>query len=214
MYARCFFCFLPKTHRKMIAPTHNVATFDMALSAKYNIQKCGSGLTVKSSQFHNNEEISTLYIYDGIQRPKHIINCDGDTISYTYDMLDRTTQVSHPASGTISITYDPAGNMLTRETANLADTDLYIRYFYTYSRLDSISYPQHPENNVVYLYGGQNAENGRRCRLWGYKDATGAVEYSYGNMGEIVEECRSVVTKGFIMPGDLRYKNLEDYKLE
>lgn len=154
----------------------------------------GSGLIVKSSQFHNNEEISTLYIYDGIQRPKHIINCDGDTISYTYDMLDRTTQVSHPASGTISITYDPAGNMLTRQTANLADTDLYIRYFYTYSRLDSISYPQHPENNVVYLYGGQNAENGRRCRLWGYKDATGAVEYSYGDMGEIVEECRSVVT--------------------
>ncbi len=29
----------------MIAPIHNVATFDMALSAKYNIQKCGSGLT-------------------------------------------------------------------------------------------------------------------------------------------------------------------------
>ena len=45
MYARYFFCFLPKTHRKMIAPIHNVATFDMALSAKYNIQKCGSGLT-------------------------------------------------------------------------------------------------------------------------------------------------------------------------
>ena len=40
---------------------------ELVLSAKYNIQKCGSGLIVKSSQFHNNEEISTLYIYSRSQ---------------------------------------------------------------------------------------------------------------------------------------------------
>ena len=105
----------------MIAPIHNAATFDMALSAKYNIQKWGSGLTVKSSQFHNNTEIATLFLYDGIQRPRYTINCEGDTTAYTYDMLDRQIEVKHPASGTTKLSYDLAGNLLTKQTANLTD---------------------------------------------------------------------------------------------
>ena len=42
-------------------------------------------------------------------------------------------------------------------------------------------------------YGGQNAINGRKCRLWGYTDATGAVEYSYGDMGEIMPNASAVM---------------------
>lgn len=38
-----------------------------------------------------------------------------------YDMGDRRTEVNHPASGITSFTYDPLGNVLTKQTANMAE---------------------------------------------------------------------------------------------
>ncbi len=38
-----------------------------------------------------------------------------------YDMGDRRTEVNYPASGITSFTYDPLGNVLTKQTANMAE---------------------------------------------------------------------------------------------
>ena len=75
----------------------------------------------------------------------------------TYDMGDRRTEVNHPASGITSFTYDPLGNVLTKQTANMAEEGKMITYSYDYHRLTGINYPDHPENNVKYYYGGRNA---------------------------------------------------------
>ena len=99
-----------------------------------------------------------------------------------YDMGDRRTEVNHPASGITTFTYDALGNVLTKQTANLAKEGKSITYDYDYHRLTGINYPDHPENNVKYYYGGRNASQNRIGRLMLREDGTGAIEYFYGNL--------------------------------
>ena len=47
--------------------------------------------------------------------------------TFTYDMGDRRTEVNHPASG-----IDALGNVLTKQTANLAKEGKFITYNYDY----------------------------------------------------------------------------------
>ena len=65
-------------------------------------------------------EITTTFEYDGIQRLVRVTDTEGNVTTSTYDMGDRRTEVNHPASGITSFTYDALGNVLTKQTANLA----------------------------------------------------------------------------------------------
>ena len=80
-------------------------------------------------------------------------------------MGDRRTEVNHPASGITTFTYDDLGNVLTKQTANLKKEGKTINYEYDYGRLTAINYPDHPENNVKYHYGGINSSHNRIGRL-------------------------------------------------
>ena len=111
----------------------------------------------------------------------------------TYDMGDRRTEVNHPASGITSFTYDALDNVLTKQTANLAKEGKFITYDYGYQRLTGINYPDHPENNVKYYYGGCNASQNRIGRLMLREDGTGAIEYFYGKMGEVTKSRRTMI---------------------
>ena len=111
----------------------------------------------------------------------------------TYDMGDRCTEVNHPASGITSFTYDALGNVQTKQTANLAKEGKFITYDYDYQRLTGINYPDHPENNVKYYYGGRNASQNRIGRLMLREDGTGAIEYFYGKMGEVTKTRRTMI---------------------
>mgnify|MGYP006973067635 CR=1 FL=1 len=51
------------------------------------------------------------------------------------NMGDRRTEVNHPASGITSFTYDALGNVLTKQTANLAKEGKFISYDYDHQRL-------------------------------------------------------------------------------
>lgn len=108
-------------------------------------------------------------------------------------MGDRCTEVNHPASGKTSFTYNPLGNVLTKQTANMAEEGKMITYTYDYHRLTAINYPDHPENNVKYYYGGRNASHNRIGRLMMREDGTGAIEYFYGKMGEVTKTRRTLI---------------------
>lgn len=62
--------------------------------------------------------------------------------TFTYDMGDRRTEVSHHASGITCFTYDALGNVLTKQTANLAKEGKFITYDYDYLRLTGIKQPR------------------------------------------------------------------------
>ena len=83
--------------------------------------------------------------------------------------------------------------MLTKQTANLAKEGKSITYDYDYYRLTGINYPDHPENNVKYYYGGRNASQNRIGRLMLREDGTGAIEYFYGKMGEVTKTRRTLI---------------------
>ena len=154
----------------------------------------GSGKTLKTIQKSGPDgEITTSFEYDGIQRLVRVTDTEGNVTTSTYDMGDRRTEVNHPASGITSFTYDALGNVLTKQTANLAKEGKFITYDYDYQRLTGISYPDHPENNVKYYYGGRNASQNRIGRLMLREDGTGAIEYFYGKMGEVTKTRRTMI---------------------
>ena len=138
-------------------------------------------------------EITTSFEYDGIQRLVRVTDTEGNVTTSTYDMGDRRTEVNHPASGITSFTYDALCNVLTKQTANLAKEGKFITYDYDYQRLTGINYPDHPENNVKYYYGGRNASQNRIGRLMLREDGTGAIEYFYGKMGEVTKTRRTLI---------------------
>ena len=165
--------------------------------ALHNVQAThtnGSGKTLKTIQKSGPDgEITTSFEYDGIQRLVRVTDTEGNVTASTYDMGDRRTEVNHPASGITSFTYDALGNVLTKQTANLAKEGKFIIYDYDYQRLTGINYPDHPENNVKYYYGGRNASQNRIGRLMLREDGTGAIEYFYGKMGEVTKTRRTMI---------------------
>lgn len=165
--------------------------------ALHNVQAThtnDSGKTLKTIQKSGPDgEITTSFEYDGIQRLVSVTDTEGNVTTSTYDMGDRRTEVNHPASGITSFTYDALGNVLTKQTANLAKVGKFITYDYDYQRLTGINYPDHPENNVKYYYGGRNASQNRIGRLMLREDGTGAIEYFYGKMGEVTKTRRTMI---------------------
>ena len=154
----------------------------------------GSGKTLKSIQESGPDgDIVTTFGYDGIQRLVRVTDADGNVTTSTYDMGDRRTEVNHPASGKTTFTYDALGNVTSKQTANLAGEGKSITYDYDYNRLTGINYPDHPENNVKYYYGGRNASQNRIGRLMLREDGTGAIEYFYGKMGEVTKTRRTMI---------------------
>ena len=165
-----------------------------ALGNEQSTYTNGSGKTVKSVQHSGPDgDITTTFEYDGIQRLVRVTDVEGNQTLSTYDMGDRRTEVNHPASGITSFTYDALGNVLTKQTANMAEEGKMITYTYDYHRLTGINYPDHPENNVKYYYGGRNASHNRIGRLMLREDGTGAIEYFYGKMGEVTKTRRTLI---------------------
>ncbi|MDO5616148.1 MAG: hypothetical protein Q4G16_08150, partial [Cruoricaptor ignavus] len=51
---------------------------------------------------------------------------------------------------------------------------------------------RHSDNNVRYHYGTAEETPSRRGRLWLVEDASGGIEYFFGNIGEIIKEIRTI----------------------
>ena len=165
-----------------------------ALGGKQATYTDGSGKTVKTEQLSGPDgTITTSFEYDGIDRLVKVTDTEGNVTTSVYDMGDRRTEVNHPASGITTFTYDNLGNVLTKQTANLRKEGKAISYEYDYGRLTAINYPDHPENNVKYHYGGIHSSYNRIGRLMLREDGSGAVEYYYGKMGEVLKTVRTLI---------------------
>ena len=171
-----------------------VTTVTDALGNRQATYTDGSGKTVKTEQLSGPDGIiTTSFEYDGIDRLVKVTDTEGNVTTSVYDMGDRRTEVNHPASGTTTFTYDALGNVITKQTANLKKEGKTINYEYDYGRLTAINYPDHPENNVKYHYGGINSSYNRIGRLMLREDGSGAIEYYYGKMGEVLKTVRTLI---------------------
>ena len=171
-----------------------VTTVTDALGNRQATYTDGSGKTVKTEQLSGPDGIiTTSFEYDGIDRLVKVTDTEGNVTTSVYDMGDRRTEVNHPASGITTFTYDALGNVITKQTANLKKEGKTINYEYDYGRLTAINYPDHPENNVKYHYGGINSSYNRIGRLMLREDGSGAIEYYYGKMGEVLKTVRTLI---------------------
>ena len=169
-----------------------VAHVTDALDNESETHVSDSGRTLKSIQYDGAGQIVTSFTYDGIGRLVAVMDADSNVTVSEYDMGDRRVRVSHPASGETMFTYDALGNVLTRQTANLRDRAQFIEYGYDRGRLVSVSYPEHPENDVRYYYGGANDPDNAKGRLCLRLDATGGEQYAYDDMGNVKKTVRTV----------------------
>ncbi|MCQ2230623.1 MAG: hypothetical protein MJZ30_02055 [Paludibacteraceae bacterium] len=161
----------------------------------------GAGRVVRTSQYYTpmgtgateSGWVDVNYHYDPINQLSSYDDAGNNHVAYEYDMAGRPLSVSHPSVGSISLAYDNAGNLIKRRTQKLTDEGNAIEYGYEYNRLVSISYKDHPENNVFITYGGVNAHHNRIGKVALVQDGTGAQEFYYGRLGELTKVRRTIV---------------------
>ena len=139
------------------------------------------------------EAVWTSFRYNAIGEQTEAMDDMGNTVFSVYDILGRRVERRHPDAGTTTFKYDLAGNLIELVTANLAKEGLAILYSYDFERLTEITYPQNIENNVKYTYGEPGASDNRAGRIVLQEDASGAQEFFYGPLGEVVKNIRTVV---------------------
>jgi len=138
-------------------------------------------------------DVWTNFSYNAIGEQLEAIDDKGDKTVSTYDWLGRRITRVHPDAGLSTYAYDLAGNLTSLQTANLQETGEFVTYSYQYERLTDVTYPSNPENNVHYSYGEAGASDNRAGRVVLQEDASGAQEFSYGPLGEVVKNTRTVV---------------------
>jgi RHS repeat-associated protein len=151
------------------------------------------GLVLAQKNYTGKGDIWTSFTYDGMNQQLSSTDDIGATTTIQYDMLGCRISQTHPDAGTTRYSYDLAGNMIKMVTANLQKDSTAITYSYDFNRKTAITYPLNPENNVHFTYGASGAAFNRTGRIVVQEDATGAQEFFYGSLGEIVKNVRTIV---------------------
>src|SRR5690606_14657957 len=148
--------------------------------------------------------IFTHFTYNAIGEVLSYTDDEGIMTSYSYDLLGRKVAINHPDNGTTKYWYDKAGNLIRLQTANLGALDKYIEYQYEYNRLYAVIFPENQQgipniSNVYYSYGVPSSGN-QSGRLINQQDASGLQDFTYGNMGEVIYNRRTVVSPSPNLP--------------
>jgi len=139
------------------------------------------------------QSIWTSYAYDPLGELTTVRDANNNTTRQTFDNLGRRTVVDNPDTGKTQTSYDLASNKTAEVTANLAATGQQIGYRYDFNRLVAINYPRFPANNVSYSYGAPGASDNQAGRISHVVDQAGSEDRSYGKLGELTKQVRTVV---------------------
>ena len=153
-----------------------------------------------SESFHNGEPVWTSYVRPDGQLVQ-VTDDHGHVTTETYDNLGRRTAIGNPDTGLTQTVYDLVGHQVAQITPDLRARHQQISFGYDFSRLVSISYPDNPQNDVSYTYGPPGAPDNGAGGLVKTTDASGVLLDSYGKLGEITKEVRTLNTfVGFSRP--------------
>lgn len=143
------------------------------------------------------QTIWTDYEYDPIQQLTAIRDDHGNLTRVVYDVLGRRTLIDNPDTGPTRMEYDSASNLRRKITAALAAQGGAITYGYDHKRVVSIQHTNFPETDVSYTYGGSELlGNGKNqvARVIRVTDESGSEERSYGRLGEVIEEVKTIAS--------------------
>jgi RHS repeat-associated protein len=140
------------------------------------------------------QPIWTTYLHDPLHQLVAVIDDQGNRTSVVYDNLGRRLSIDAPDAGKTEYVYDRASNLTAKITSNLKIAGQQIAYDYDFNRLLAIRYPAFAQNNVTYTYGAPGASNNRAGRIVTVTDESGREERSYGKLGEVTQETKTVAT--------------------
>ena len=114
-----------------------------------------------------------------------------NAITVEYDMLGRRTSLESADNGRKEYVYDECGNVVEESDSLLRAEGVSIAYTYDgLNRLTEIDYPF--STDIVYYYGEPGADENGAGRIVRLTDETGMTTRSYGLLGEVVEESRTI----------------------
>ena len=149
------------------------------------------------------DEAITRFQYDALGQMIRSIDPDGLITTHTFDGMGRRVQRVHPDAGVMRWQYDPVGNLIATQTQRQINDGTHTAYHYTYSRLDSVCYPNHPEMNVVYEYDSIGG------RVLTRKDMSGYEYFEYDDMGNVTLSERLITlpteTNGYVFTTQYHY---------
>jgi len=148
------------------------------------------------------------YAYNGIGEMLSATDAEGNRLEMTYDRLGRRTRMTSADIGTKEWQYDRAGNVIVERDSELTHRGSQIRYVYdSMNRLTEIIYPF--SENTRYEYGAPNAPRNSRGRVTKILDETGSMEYTYGELGQVLTETREIkqlpLSRGQTRTATMRY---------
>lgn len=162
-------------------------------------------ITSTKRYFSQGNDIWTSFQYNPINELIAAIDNKQNTITAEYDWLGRRTALNHPDAGITTWQYDAAGQITKKITANLRSSGKSIQYHYDHERLKKIIYPYNHNNDVTYHYGQRNDPYNRAGRIKVQEDGSGAQEFFYNPIGDVVKNIRTII---------LPYYGCETYKME
>ena len=139
-----------------------------------------------------------LYTYDPISQLEQVIQHtpQGDyTVHFSYDLRGLQTEMTSPETGKTVLHYDERGSLIEKSTPNLRSAGKVITYAYDgLGRLLRTRYPD--MDNVTYTYGDPEIPEHKTIhaigRILSRTDQSGSIKYTYGKMGEVVQEERTL----------------------
>jgi len=137
------------------------------------------------------DNIWTSYKYNAVNELLEVKDSQNNKTISVYDKAGRRLSLQSPDMGLIEYVYDKASNLVKKITPNLKKENKAIEYVYDYNRVTNINYPNNGDNNVTYIYGN-DASKLNVGRIVKIKDASGIQELSYGRLGEIIQEKRTI----------------------
>lgn len=149
----------------------------------------GSGDKIKIELKHDSvKPYTTTFEYDAIHQLSFVKDNKGNPSAYSYDYKGRLIKQSSSDGGDKEFNYD----LLDNKTNEILPNGKFINYKYDHERLIEVTYSDNPQNRIQYVYGNENDGN-RNGRLYFKEDATGAEEYSYDKVGNIVQIIKTIV---------------------
>ena len=164
------------------------------------------------TQIANNNLISIVQVFDGLNRLKQVTDrANGETV-YAYDDLDQLTsvtdpndlqttysyngfgfltQLNSPDTGITSYTsYDLAGNLKSKTDARNVTT----QYGYdALNRLTTVSFPANTSQNYTFAYDDTTSGNKGIGRRTGVTMANGSsIAWVYNNLGDVTQDTRVI----------------------
>jgi RHS repeat-associated protein len=140
------------------------------------------------------QPVWTSYGYDALKQIVQVTDDKQNVTSVSYDNFGRRSVINNPDTGRTETQYDLASNVTKKITANLQAQAKSIDYSYDFNRLNAITYPNFPGNNVTYAYGAPGALANTAGRITRITSQMGTEERQYGKLGETVYEKKTVTT--------------------